>query len=427
MRKYIIVIIYVFLFNSCVMEGFRNVKGADWLEENSNWVRADAKKTETEFGTGYLCQSSNMWNLMKELDGSDKIINIQIEDSNPNLDDIATALNGYSNVKVNLDLSKCIELSIIYGLGTANLLGIVLPENLMGIYDNAFKGSGIKNILIPQSMKRIGKKAFANCSRLTNITIPNNVTIIDEYAFSECSMLVSFDMSKSITSIMDYMFSGCKRLINIDIPDTVTSIGNGAFLGCDGLSSIDIPSSVKSIGSRAFSGCSELTNITIPNSVSSIGDYALSNCNKLTSITIPYYSNFKDIFNSDYLPSSIKKLIISDGVTSIGYSFWKSSIVNVEIPDTVTHIDMWAFYKCKELTSVSIGNGVTNIKEAVFSGCNNLSTLTIQATMPPSFDKDVFEDCTSLSSIYVPASSVAAYKSADGWSEYADYIYAIEE
>ena len=154
-----------------------------------------------------------------------------------------------------------------------------------------------------------------------------------------------------------------------------TAFSNDAFFNCRGLTSVTIGNSVTSIGSNAFSGCSGLTSITIPDNVTSIGGSAFLGCSGLTSITIP------------------------DSVTSIGD---------------------YAFENCSRLTSVTIGNGVTSIGNYVFENCSKLKIIRVSATNPPTLGSNVFE--TSLEKIIVPKSAINAYKTAAGWSQYADKI-----
>lgn len=79
-----------------------------------------------------------------------------------------------------------------------------------------------------------------------------------------------------------------------------------------------------------------------------------------------------------------------------------------------------AFYNCSGLTSVTIGNSVISIGFVAFSGCSGLKTIRISAINPPTLDSDAFS--TSLEKIIVPKSAINAYKSAAGWSTYADKI-----
>ena len=118
--------------------------------------------------------------------------------------------------------------------------------------------SGLKNVVIPNSVTYIYSDAFAYCSGLTNVTIGNGVASIGYEAFGYCSGL------KSVT-----------------IPNSVASIGGQAFMCCSGLTTVVIGNSVTSIGYYAFSSCSSLTSVTIPNSVISIGSYAFSSCSGL--------------------------------------------------------------------------------------------------------------------------------------------------
>ena len=64
-------------------------------------------------------------------------------------------------------------------------------------------------IIIPNSVTRIGGVAFFQCSGLTSITIPDSVTSIGEGAFSDCSSLISITIPQSVTSIDEHAFSGC--------------------------------------------------------------------------------------------------------------------------------------------------------------------------------------------------------------------------
>ena len=124
---------------------------------------------------------------------------------------------------------------------------------------------------------------------------------------------------------------------------------------------------------------SDVKKIVIEDGVTSVGDYAFRSCNNLTSITIP------------------------DSVTSIGNSAFERCIglSSVTIPDSVTSIGNNAFYACSTLTSITIPDGVTSIGYSTFSYCSSLTSITIPDSVT-SIGSYAFKNCSSLTSITIP-------------------------
>ena len=94
-----------------------------------------------------------------------------------------------------------------------------------------YKGKD-KKCIIPESVKRIGKRAFKD-KEITTLVLSDNVTIIEPYAFSGCTNLkkVSRSQKSKLISINEYAFKGCTSLKNFNLSN-VKTIDKKAFQGC---------------------------------------------------------------------------------------------------------------------------------------------------------------------------------------------------
>ena len=318
--------------------------------------------------------------------------------------------------------------------GCTKLKEVTIGSGVTYIGSYAFYGSGLTSITIPNSVDTIGKEAFAECG-LTSVTIGNGVTEIGEGVFSGCTGLKTVAIPNSVTKIGPGAFHNT-GLISVTIPNSVTTIGiledfgdwRGAFSGCDSLTSITIPNSVITIGKSTFSGCNRLTSITIPNNVYTLGKDAFSACSDLTSITIGNGVTSLNGFNfkkggyyGDGYPK-LTTLVIGDGVTTfiedsmfVNYT----ALTSVTIGNGVTEIGERAFSGCTGLKTVTIGSSVDYIFSSAFANCSKLSTIISLKATPPVSTAGVFSGVNkSAACLYVPEGSIAAYKSAQEWKDF---------
>ena len=307
--------------------------------QNISWgITASAEETGagTESGTQTWKEDNLTWTLSADgttmtISGSGAMKNYITDDS--------PATQKKDNVKkvvIEDGVTSIGDFAFFY---CSSLTSIEIPSGVTSIGKNAFQYcSSLTSIEIPESVISIGNNTFEHCSSLTNITIPGSVTSIGMSAFSDCSSLASITIPESVTSIGNYAFYNCTGLTSITIPKSVTSIGNGMFKYCTGLTSITIPKSVTSIGSNVFGGCTVLTEVLLENGstltsgqlgvdASKIATYW--NEDNLTwtltadgTMTISGKGAMKEDYNTYYSPAydneNIKKVVIEDGVTSIG-------------------------------------------------------------------------------------------------------------
>lgn len=205
-----------------------------------------------------------------------------------------------------------------------------IPKSVTEIYDCAFEGCiNLTSIVIPDTIEKMGKRAFLYCKNLQSINIPESISAISDAAFVECYSLKGIEIPESVTSIGSRAFEHCEAMVSISLPSGITKIEAETFSDCKKLKEVIIPNGVTSIGDEAFYTCISLESITLPNTVASIGYNAFGFCKKLEKVVIP------------------------NSTTDLGMKVFAScdSLMDVTIPESVVNIGDNAFYGClKDLT-----------------------------------------------------------------------------
>jgi len=125
---------------------------------------------------------------------------------------------------------------------------------------------------------------------------------------------------------------------------------------------------MESIGQCAFSGCGSLESITIPKNVMDIMDRPFEYCGSLASITVAAENTmYKDIGGVLFNKAGTALICYPAGKAEASYS----------IPDNVTSIGEYAFYRCNSLSNILIPGSVTNIGDRAFMDCFGLISITI--------------------------------------------------
>lgn len=146
---------------------------------------------------------------------------------------------------------------------------------------------------------------------------------------------------------------------------------------------------------------SSIKSIIVQEGVTSIGSYAFYYCDNLTSVTLP--DSLTNIGSHVFYGcESLAEVTIPDSTTYIGdFAFsYCEKLTGIIIPDNVTNIGENTFLDCKNLKIVTIGNGVTTIENLAFSYCESLTAIKIPDSVT-TIGNSVFSSCSSLTTAII--------------------------
>ncbi|MBR1615411.1 MAG: leucine-rich repeat protein [Treponema sp.] len=271
---------------------------------------------------------------------------------------------------------------------------IVVPEGVTEIGEGAFFDAKdtLEKVVLPSSLMKIGKSAFAFCQKLTAVDLPKDLIEIPNSAFSHCSSLKKIEIPAGVKKINSEAF-GSAALESIELPSGLEEIGYRAFFKCK-LTAIELPQSLKKIESSAFSGnniesvafpsgiekiggfdCTPLKSVEIPDGVSEIGRFAFASCKNLESVKLP------------------KELIYKEEK----YIGWQ----NKEETRILGGIGDSAFSGCEKLTSIELPENLDMIQSNLFEGCTALKAVKIPASVKQ-VNREAFKGCAALEEIEIP-------------------------
>ena len=305
-----------------------------------------------------------------------------------------------------------------YPAWTANnsikIYSVSFPDSITSIDSYAFEEQELTEVIIPASVKKFGKDAFAqmpsllrfeyegegyaesengilyNCYNLryfkgiTRMLAYNDAldTLIVTYGYASASFLNrsyvddSHAYDKRLFGKYDTIH---KKIKTYFLPSELEEIGDFLLCYATNLGGITIPKKVHTIGSGAFLRCTSVDSLVfMGDSLKIIGDSAFSHCSQLSELSLP------------------------KNVQSIGHS---------------------AFLGCSSLDSlVFTGDGLQTIGDSAFCNCNQLAKISLQDTLPPIIEAHTFEGVDRSIPIHVPLGSSQRYKEAPYWCEFQNFI-----
>ena len=263
------------------------------------------------------------------------------------------------------------------------------------------------------------------------------------FDFEENGIYYKANGDEAAVVTRDYLYNSYEGVVTI--PATVshegktypvTAIGSNAFRNCQGLTNVVIPSSVRTVGECAFWNCNSLKEIYIGKGVNAIGEMAFRDCMSLEKVEIEDMASYARInfesFDSSPFCYSCKMYYQGEEVTELN------------IPGIASRIGNYAFCACHDITSVTIGEGVTTLGDYAFFDCPALTRVTLPGTLEKigvcsfamneaftdvtfgdglkSIDGSAFYGCTGLRSLSFPASLDSIHYAAFAFCESVEQL-----
>ncbi len=145
----------------------------------------------------------------------------------------------------------------------------------------------------------------------------------------------------------------------------------------------------------------EVPTIINGKTVIGIADGGLANCYQEQAYHIVFPNSVTYVGKEAFYGIDDVDLTFEGKITYLGESAFESctTITTVPLGDGLTEIPYRAFYGCTGLSTVTLPSGVSTIKENAFSNCTSLLTVILPKSLT-TVENSAFEDCTSLKTVF---------------------------
>ena len=202
--------------------------------------------------------------VIEKVDRGDLYFLSKLKDYMPHLlhfERISIAENPYLKTEDGILYSKDGKILIWCPSGREGTVRI--PEGVVRISPCAFIEGRISEVILPDSLRYIGDKAFYFCENLTHVDFGSGIEQISgKFIFSNCRNLEEISFPSQIREIGEWSFRNCSQLRKLQLNDGLRIIGDLAFGGTE-LKKVSIPGTVEHLGDGAFP--SQLEDVVVEN------------------------------------------------------------------------------------------------------------------------------------------------------------------
>ena len=244
----------------------------------------------------------------------------------------------------------------------------------------------------------IAEDGFSGNPYLNKVIIPDTVKVIGNRAFSDCITLFECDIPGSVSIIGDAAFMNCPYL-DVEIPEGVTTIGVEAFYYTmvyneEGL----FPDNFDFMMDTSIFVRTELKEMKIPSTVTSIGEGAFARSTLIVGF---------DVDENNPMYQSVDGVLYSkDGRNLLQYPLASTS-TNCDVLDSVENIANYAFAEANYLETINISenSNLKRVGDFAFKSCDVLESLTFPATLE-SIGEEAIAYCDKLITCSINSSYV---------------------
>lgn len=323
--------------------------------------------------------------------------------------------------EINLDTIKTVSQEAFRGCGVADDgtdPATLTLNNVNAIGALAFYGCGFKEVQIPRQLTSVatgkingveygpfagGKLETVSFGTLIN-TIPDNLCMNT----TSLQKIELQSVKASLRTIGKNAFKGCTSVEEVTIPKGILTVSNSAFEGCSGLTDVTI--AAKTINAKAFAKCTNLKAVKMEEGVTTIQGMAFANT-QISAVTIPSTLTtagttkegtiekgpFAGTMIATVHGQTEDSTEVQEGATILPETqkipdnlfLGCTSIIDVQIPKTVTEIGQKAFKDASSVENVTFAvntetgkvKGVEKIGISAFDGCSSLQELVLPETV----------------------------------------------
>lgn len=323
--------------------------------------------------------------------------------------------------EINLDTIKTVSQEAFRGCGVADDgtdPATLTLNNVNAIGSLAFYGCGFKAVQIPRQLTSVatgkidgveygpfagGKLETVSFGTLIN-TIPDNLCMNT----TSLQKIELQSVKASLRTIGKNAFKGCTSVEEVTISKGILTVSNSAFEGCSGLTDVTI--AAKTINAKAFAECKNLKAVKMEEGVTTIQGMAFANT-QISAVTIPSTLTTAGTTKEGTIekgPFAGTMIATVHGQTEDSTEAQEgatilpetkkipdnlfldcTSIIDVQIPETVTEIGQKAFKDASSVENVTFAvntetgkvKGVEKIGISAFDGCSSLQELVLPETV----------------------------------------------